>query len=118
MDFQALMKQAQQVQQKFTEAQAKMHESTVSGASGAGLVAIELKIGTFKPADAGQMELYLRWLDRNERQKGEEKPIGIILCAGTSNARWTIMDLSAPGTSRTSLRPRRHSSCTQRSSKK
>jgi len=43
MDFQALMKQAQQVQQKFTEAQAKMHESIVSGASGAGLVAIELK---------------------------------------------------------------------------
>ena len=43
MDFQALMNQAQQVQQKFTEAQAKMHESVVSGASGAGLVAIELK---------------------------------------------------------------------------
>ena len=43
MDFQALMKQAQQVQQKFTEAQANMHESVVSGASGAGLVAIELK---------------------------------------------------------------------------
>jgi hypothetical protein len=43
MDFQALMKQAQQVQQKFSEAQAKMHESVVSGASGAGLVAIELK---------------------------------------------------------------------------
>ena len=31
------------------------------------LVAIELKIGDFKPADSGQMELYLRWLDRHER---------------------------------------------------
>ena len=46
------------------------------------LVVIELKIGDFKPADAGQMELYLRWLDRYERQQGEEKPIGLILCAG------------------------------------
>lgn len=46
------------------------------------LVAIELKIGAFKPADAGQIELYLRWLDRHERQKGEEEPIGLILCAG------------------------------------
>jgi hypothetical protein len=32
------------------------------------LIAIELKIGDFKPADSGQMELYLRWLDRHERQ--------------------------------------------------
>ena len=38
------------------------------------LVVIELKIGDFKPADAGQVELYLRWLDRHERQAGEEKP--------------------------------------------
>lgn len=43
------------------------------------LIVIELKIGDFKPADVGQMELYLRWLDLHERQKGEEKPIGLIL---------------------------------------
>ncbi len=43
MDFQALMKQAQQVQQKFTEAQSKMHESVVSGTAGAGLVSLEVK---------------------------------------------------------------------------
>lgn len=46
------------------------------------LVAIELKIGEFKPADSGQVELYLRWLDRHERQPSEETPLGIILCAG------------------------------------
>jgi len=46
------------------------------------LVAIELKIGDFKPADSGQMELYLRWLDRHERQPSEQAPLGIILCAG------------------------------------
>ena len=43
MDFQQLMKQAQQVQKSFADAQAKMQESVVSGASGAGLVTIELK---------------------------------------------------------------------------
>jgi hypothetical protein len=37
------------------------------------LVAIELKLGDFKPADSGQMELYLRWLDRNERQPSEQR---------------------------------------------
>ncbi|MGH7843568.1 MAG: PDDEXK nuclease domain-containing protein [Candidatus Binatia bacterium] len=46
------------------------------------LVVIELKIGEFKPADTGQVELYLRWLDRNERREGEEPPLAIILCAG------------------------------------
>ncbi len=35
------------------------------------LIAVELKLGEFKPADSGQMELYLRWLDRHERQQGE-----------------------------------------------
>ena len=45
------------------------------------LVAIELKIGAFKPDYKGQMELYLRWLDKNEREAGEEAPIGLILCS-------------------------------------
>jgi predicted nuclease of restriction endonuclease-like (RecB) superfamily len=46
------------------------------------LVAVELKLGEFKPADMGQMELYLRWLDKYERQVGENRPLGIIFCAG------------------------------------
>ena len=33
------------------------------------LVAIELKIGAFKPDYKGQMKLYLRWLDKNERAR-------------------------------------------------
>ncbi|MDO5567665.1 MAG: PDDEXK nuclease domain-containing protein [Planctomycetia bacterium] len=45
------------------------------------LVAIELKLGRFRAAYKGQMELYLRWLDRYERQPGEESPYGLILCA-------------------------------------
>ena len=49
------------------------------------LVAIELKLGKFKAADKGQMELYLRWLEKYERQPGEESPIGLILCADKSD---------------------------------
>jgi predicted nuclease of restriction endonuclease-like (RecB) superfamily len=61
------------------------------------LVAIELKIGTFKPADAGQIELYLRWLDRHERQKGEQKPIGLILCAGAKRETVELLELAPRG---------------------
>ena len=45
------------------------------------LVAIELKLESFQPAHVGQMEFYLRWLDKYERAPGEEAPIGLILCA-------------------------------------
>jgi predicted nuclease of restriction endonuclease-like (RecB) superfamily len=57
------------------------------------LVAIELKLGDFKPRDKGQMELYLRWLDKYERQEGEEKPIGLILCAGKKHETVELMEL-------------------------
>ncbi len=46
------------------------------------LIAIDLKMGDFDPAYKGQMEWYLNWLDKNERLSREEKPVGIILCAG------------------------------------
>lgn len=48
------------------------------------LVAIELKLGKFKAKYKGQMELYMKWLNRYERKEGEETPIGLILCAETS----------------------------------
>ncbi len=61
------------------------------------LVVIELKLCTFKPAFKGQMELYLRWLDRHERQKGEEPPIGLILCAGKKREQIELLELSRSG---------------------
>ena len=61
------------------------------------LVVIELKIGDFKPADVGQMELYLRWLDRHERQAGEDKPIGLILCAGKKRETVEVLELEPRG---------------------
>lgn len=45
------------------------------------LVAVDLKIGAFKPEYAGKMNYYLSLLDRLERGKGENHSIGIILCA-------------------------------------
>jgi predicted nuclease of restriction endonuclease-like (RecB) superfamily len=61
------------------------------------LVVIELKLGDFKPADVGQMELYLRWLDRHERQHGEERPIGLILCAGKKRETVEVLELEPRG---------------------
>lgn len=48
------------------------------------LVVIDLKLGKFKAAYKSQMELYLRWLEQNEQKKGENKPIGLILCSEKS----------------------------------
>ncbi len=45
------------------------------------LVAIDLKIGKFKPKYKSQMELYLRWLEKHEMQEGENEPIGLLLCS-------------------------------------
>ena len=46
------------------------------------LVVIDLKIGEFEAAYKGQMELYLNYLNKYERQEGENSPVGLILCAG------------------------------------
>lgn len=61
------------------------------------LVAIDLKLGDFKPADKGQMELYLRWLDKYERREGEEHPIGLILCAGKKDETVRLLDMEKSG---------------------
>lgn len=59
------------------------------------LVAIELKLGKFKAAYKGQMELYLRWLEKHDVQPGEEKPIGLILCAEGNNEQIELLQLDA-----------------------
>jgi hypothetical protein len=61
------------------------------------MVAIELKIGEFKAAYKGQMELYLAWLDRHERVAAEEKPIGLILCAGKKEETIELLDMEKDG---------------------
>ncbi len=61
------------------------------------LVAIDLKIGKFQAKDKGQMELYLKWLNRYEKQEGEENPIGIILCAETSREQVELLELHKDG---------------------
>jgi len=61
------------------------------------LVAIELKLGRFKAAHKGQMELYLRWLDKFERQPGEEVPIGLILCAESSHEQVELLQMHKDG---------------------
>ena len=57
------------------------------------LVAIELKLGSFDAAYKGQMELYLRWLDRYERRPGEEPPIGLILCGEKNREQIELLQL-------------------------
>lgn len=61
------------------------------------LVAIELKVGDFKPEYKGQMELYLRWLDKHERQPNEESPIGLILCTGKNHECIELLELDKVG---------------------
>ena len=61
------------------------------------LVAIELKLGDFKPEYKGQMELYLRWLDKYERRDDEESPMGLILCAGKKQERIELLELGRSG---------------------
>lgn len=57
------------------------------------LVAVELKLESFQPGHTGQMELYLRWLDKYERVPGEEQPIGLILCAGADAEQVELLQL-------------------------
>ena len=61
------------------------------------LIAVELKIGKFTAADKGQMELYLRWLERHEMQPGEELPIGLILCAAKGTEQIELLQLDQSG---------------------
>lgn len=57
------------------------------------LVAIDLKIGEFEAAYKGQMELYLRYLEKYEQMDGENSPIGLILCSGKNDEHVELMRL-------------------------
>ena len=61
------------------------------------LVVIDLKLGRFRASDKGQMELYLRWLEKHEMQPSEESPIGLILCASKSDEHVQLLQLARSG---------------------
>jgi hypothetical protein len=43
------------------------------------------------------MELYLKWLDKFEKQKGENTPIGLILCAESSREQIELLEMHKDG---------------------
>jgi predicted nuclease of restriction endonuclease-like (RecB) superfamily len=61
------------------------------------LVAIDLKIGNFRPEYKGQMELYLRWLQKHDQEADELPPLGIILCAGKKQEQIELLELDQGG---------------------
>jgi predicted nuclease of restriction endonuclease-like (RecB) superfamily len=61
------------------------------------LVAIELKLVAFQPEHVGQMEWYLKWLDKYERRAGEEKPLGIIMCSDKDQEDVELLELDKNG---------------------
>jgi predicted nuclease of restriction endonuclease-like (RecB) superfamily len=61
------------------------------------LVAIELKIGKFQAKYKGQLELYLKWLDKYEKKEGENFPIGLILCAEGGKEQVELLEMEKDG---------------------
>jgi hypothetical protein len=61
------------------------------------LIAIDLKMGSFKAEYKGQMELYLRWLAKYEQEPDEQAPLGIILCAGKKQEQIELLELDKSG---------------------
>lgn len=61
------------------------------------LVAIDLKLGNFRPEYKSQMELYLRWLQKHDQEPDEQPPLGIILCAGKKQEQIELLELDRSG---------------------
>lgn len=59
------------------------------------IVLVELKMGNFKPADMGQMRLYLEWFKRYDKEPGEADPVGLILVS-SGNQQVVEMMVSDP----------------------
>lgn len=86
MDFQAMMKQAQLVQKKLGEAQAKMHQTTVSGSAGGGLVTLELK---------GVGDMTALTIDDGLVREGEGEVLADLVRAAYADARKKLEDVNA-----------------------
>lgn len=61
------------------------------------LIAIDLKLGSFRPEYKSQMELYLRWLAKYEQESDEQPPLGIILCASKKQEQIELLELDKSG---------------------
>ena len=61
------------------------------------LIAMDLKLGSFKAQYKGQMELYLRWLEAHEMEPGEETPLGLLLCTEGSDEQIELLQLDKAG---------------------
>ncbi|HEY9262700.1 PDDEXK nuclease domain-containing protein [Chitinophaga sp.] len=61
------------------------------------LVAVELKLGKFEAQHKGQMELYLKWLDKYEKKDEEHSPIGLILCAESRREQIELLEMHKDG---------------------
>ena len=58
------------------------------------LIAIDLKLGKFKPQYKGQMELYLKYLQKYDMQPDENSPIGLLLCSEGNTEHIELMMLN------------------------
>ena len=85
MDFAAMMKQAQVVQQKLHEAQARMSESVVHGASGGGLVTMELR---------GSGDMTVLNIDDSLMAPGEGEVLADLIRAAHADARKKLDELN------------------------
>lgn len=61
------------------------------------LIAVDLKLGKFEAGFKGQMELYLRWLDKHEREPNEGSPLGLILCELAGQEQVELLQLEESG---------------------
>ena len=57
------------------------------------LIAIDLKLGKFKAEYKGQMELYLKYLEKHEKEDDENRPLGIILCSDKNEEQIELLEL-------------------------